>query len=61
MNQELVLILSLLRNNKVHCTNYNIGCYKVTCGHCILCPTYTGKYYIDHVIKMGERILCNNI
>lgn len=57
MSQELIFILSLLRNNKVHCTKYDIGCAGVTCEHCVLCPTYTQKYYIDHVMKMGERIL----
>lgn len=57
MNEELILILSLLRNNKVHCTNYNIECSGITCEHCVLCPTYRKKYYIDYVITMGERIL----
>lgn len=57
MNQELIFILSLLRNSKIHCTKYVIRYEGVTCEHCVLCPRYTQKYYIDHVLQMGERIL----
>ena len=57
MNQELILILSSIKNTKFMCTRYSIECPGVECENCILAPVYEKKYYSDHLMKMGERIL----
>lgn len=57
MNQELILILSSIKNTKLMCTRYSIYCHGIECENCILAPVYEKKYYNDLVMQMGERIL----
>lgn len=57
MNQELILILSAIREDKGPCTKYSVKCHGIDCGNCILAEVYIQNFYKDYIVKMGERIL----
>lgn len=61
MNQELILIISAIREDKGLCTKYSVKCHGIECENCILAGVYIQNFYRDYIVKMGERILCNNI
>lgn len=64
MNQELILILSSIVDESKLCTETvnAFHCTFASCDNCILI-TYEDReeHYVYKIIKMGERILCNNI
>lgn len=59
MNQELIIILKAIHDEKILCkeTAGKFNCYTISCSNCPLIPhANSGNFYVTKLIKLSKRI-----
>lgn len=60
MNQELIIILKAIHNEKILCkeTTKKFSCYDISCSNCPLIPhAYSCNFYVTKIIKLGRDMI----
>lgn len=60
MNQELIIILKAIHDEKILCkeTTKKFSCYVIDCSNCPLIPhANSGNFYVTNIIKLGREMI----